>query len=211
MDLYASSQDDRYLEYARQIFPGITLERPESLLAYEGITGEMITIALVNAYINQTQLILDRTKNSFGLTQTDGEGRQGYFIWGDGAPNPSQGNSARILKAANQVAQAYRYTVNPEYKKYIYAQLNWILGNNPFNVCLVSGLCSSEQDASQTDDIGETAPRGAVLYGIGPDSVGRDAPHLQLLPSKDAYSLENNGLYVSVMAHLKRIPALSPK
>ncbi|HIO46472.1 TPA: hypothetical protein EYN23_03845 [Candidatus Poribacteria bacterium] len=49
----------------------------------------------------------------------------------------SMGTNSNLLYAAITMGKAYKYKNDPRYLGFMYDQLNWILGNNPFNISLM--------------------------------------------------------------------------
>lgn len=207
MDLYRATGETDYLNYARTIFPGVVLARAEPLLDFESEADVPLTVELIQSFVNSAKPLLQYAQNPFGLVKSSAFSGKGFFCWTDSAAHPLLGNNARILKEAELAAQAYRYTSQKEYLSFVYDQINWILGNNPFGVCLIGGL------DTYPPDVGLPACKGYVLYGIGPQSKKVDVPSSP--KDENVYtagcSLHNNVRLISALAYLKRIPMAKPK
>ncbi len=218
LDLYAATGEDAYLSYAREIYPGIVLERVESLLDYEYVTDTPITVFLREAFAKKADLLLASADNPFGLVRSRELSGQGFFAWDASAKLPLLGNTPRLLQAIEIASQAYRYSARKEYLVLVYNQLNWLMGNNPFGVCLISGLCREHEPpfVPFRDAAAETTGC-RVLHGTGPKIPGRDIPHFAVssesVPDENTngYSLYNNAQYLRALAYLKRIPVSRPK
>jgi len=216
MDMYEVTQENRYLEYAKRIFPGISAIRIEPLLAYEEYTDEYISVNINNMFTKFADPITKNANNPFGLTQATSEGQRGFFLWKQEVKEPLKGSNARILAAVEIMAQAYRYTAKFEYKNFVYDQLNWILGNNPYNVCLIAGLCDPDIPSVTLPEGWTLADaNGFVLNGIGPSKAEVDSPQFavttdDISENTNGFSLYNNARYISAMAYLKRIPVVRP-
>ncbi len=218
MDMFIATGEERYLAYARSVFPGITLDRVEPLLDYEEHEGMMITIDLNHAFLSAADRLAAAARNPYGLVQTEAYGRRGFFIRGADAPEPLLGNNARILGATELMAQALRYASKIEYRTFVYDQINWLLGNNPFGVCLVEGMAEpGAPRLALPEGYRRAQAFGAVLHGVGPAGPDSDQPTFDMTLSDDArsytngFSLRNNARYISAMAYLKRIPVVRPK
>ncbi len=218
MDMFVATGEEHYLAYARSVFPGITLERVEPLLDYEEHEGVMITIDLNHAFLSAADHLAAAARNPYGLVQTTAYGRRGFFIRGPDAPEPTPGNTPRILSAMELMAQALRYASKVEYRTFVYDQINWLLGNNPFGICLVEGVAEpGAPRIALPEGFKREQAFGAVLHGVGPGGPDSDHPAFDMTLSDDAcpytngYSLYNNARYISAMAYLKRIPIARPK
>lgn len=214
LDLYAATGEERLLEYAKEIFPGITLERVEPLLDFEELTDTPITQHLKEAFAKQVDPLLTTADNPFGLIRYGELGGRGFFTWNAEAKLPILGNNSRLFAAMQAVAQAYRYSAEKEYLVCIYDQINWIFGNNPFGACLVTGICNGTEPAPIPAGKEEA---GRVLHGIGPQAAGSDRPCFYadagetLNENTQGFSLQNNAQYLRALAFLKRIPVSRPK
>ena len=60
LDLYAATGEETWLVYAQEIYPGLTLERVESLLEYEAITSTLITIPLQHTFTEMMDQVIPR-------------------------------------------------------------------------------------------------------------------------------------------------------
>jgi hypothetical protein len=216
MDMFEATQDRKYLDYAQQILPGVSMHRVEPLLAYEEYQYVGASIEINNLFNGVAERILKQADNPFGIAHSVTEGQRGFFLWQSDAATPLRGSSPRVLAAAEIMAQAYRYTSSPDKRDFVYDQLNWILGNNPFDMCLIAGLCDSKSPPAVLPE-GMTAAdvQGFVLHGIGPRNANEDYPCFATAADKvnentNGFSLYNNARYISAMAYLKRIPVARP-
>ena len=217
MDMYAATGEDRYMAYAHQNFPGISLACIEALLDYEGLTGTAVTVALRQLFGRKGEVFINNADNPFGLAFATGE-RRGFFVHPPDAPNPLQGASARVLAAMQTIAEAHRYAASPDFRTFVYDQINWMLGNNPFGACLVAGLCDPTMPrVALPNGMTPEDAYGAVLHGIGPRAVDDDRPEFdisktgEINENTNGFSLYNNARYISAMAYLKRVPVGRPR
>lgn len=214
LDLHAATGEEIWLNYAKEIYPGISLERVESLLDFEDLTDTPVTPHLKEAFAKKADPLLTSADNPFGLVRSGELGGRGFFIWNEGAGLPLLGNSPRLFAAVQTVSQAYRYSAQKEYLVFVYDQLNWVLGNNPFGACLITGMCGGVEPPVLA---AEKATAGLVLHGIGPQAACSDLPKFHKAPGGEVdentqgFSLQNNALYVRALAFLKRIPVGRPK
>ena len=216
MDMFAATKDEKYFAYAQQIFPGISIHRVEPLLSYEGYKGTSVSIQLNNMFNSLADRILKQADNPFGIPQSVTEEQRGFFLWHADADAPLKGSNGRLLAVAEIMAQAYRYAASIDKRDFVYDQLNWILGNNPYNVCLIAGLCGPENPLLYLPEgMTEADAEGFVLHGIGPRGVDEDYPCFAITADEvnentNGFSLFNNARYISAMAYLKRIPVAPP-
>lgn len=216
MDMFETTNEQQYLEYAERIFPGVSINRVESLLLYENYKTANVTIKLSNMLNRIAEKILKTAENPFGLPKSITENQLGFFLWKPESPTPLKGNNARILAIAEIMAQAYRYAANYSNRDFVFDQLNWILGNNPYDVCLIAGLCNPENPLLfLPEGMTATDANGFVLHGIGPRSINEDTPCFavtidEINENTNGFSLYNNARYICAMAYLKRIPVVLP-
>ena len=218
MDLYDATGEVSYLEYAKEIYPDIVLDRAESLLDYEYATDTPVSVFLREAFSRQADALLANAANPFGLVRSQEYAGKGFFTWNAGVNYPLLGNSVRLLSAVQMACQAYRYSAQKEYLTFVYNQLNWLLGNNPFGVCLISGLCGEHNPPVFHSNAPEADSEGAlVLHGTGPREPDLDLPCFSVssegAPGEytNGFSLHNNARYIKAMAYLKRIPVVRPR
>ncbi len=216
MDMYETTKEPRYLQYAERIFPGVSINRVEPLLAYEGHKGENVTIKLSNMFNEIAERIIRNAENPFGLPKATIENQRGYFLWEADSTTPLRGGNARLLAVAEVMAQAYRYAASPDKRDFVYDQINWLLGNNPFDTCLIASLCDGNAPhVLLPEGMTATDVQGFVLHGIGPRNANEDYPCFataadEVNENTNGFSLYNNARYISAMAYLKRIPVARP-
>ena len=216
MDMLEATKEQQYLEYAERIYPGVSINRIEPLLSYEGYMRENVSIRLNNIFSGIAEKIIKSANNPFGLPKGITEGQRGFFLWEADSTTPLKGSNARILAVAEIMAQAYRYASSTANRDFVYDQLNWVLGNNPYNVCLIAGLCNPEQPPLfLPEGMTITDAKGFVLHGIGPRSTNEDYPYFavaadEINESTNGFSLYDNARYISAMAYLNRIPVARP-
>lgn len=218
MDLYDATDEASYLAYAKEIYPGIVLERVESLLEYEYVANTAITVFLREAFSKQADILVTNAANPFGLVRSQEYFGKGFFTWNEDAKNPLLGNTMRLLSTIQTAAQAYRYSAQKEYLVFVYDQLNWLLGNNPFGICLVSGLCGEQEPPVFPVKEPDANTSGAlVLHGTGPQKPDLDLPRFTVScegapdENTNGHSLHNNAHYIRALAYLKRIPVVQPR
>lgn len=211
MNLYLATKDASIGARAQELFPGVDVNYIESVVAHDDEFGTFSSVELANKTIARADGYLRFVRNPFGVCARGEQSRPVYFL---GAGGSLEGNSAYILEAAEAVARAYRFSPKPEYIAFIHDQFNWLLGNNPFGVCLIEGAGQTRLPAYSSlllnGGVGRGAAPGAIANGIGPRGAGDDRPFLDMREAgvpevrTNGYSLKNNALALSTLAHLNR-------
>lgn len=211
MNLYLTTKEERFGTRAQELFPGVDADFIESVIAHDDEFGTFSSVELANKTIARADGFLRLARNPFGVCARGGQNRAVYFLDEGGS---LEGNSAYILAAAEAVARAYRFSPKPEYAAFVYDQFNWLLGNNPFGVCLIEGAGETRLRAYSSlflnGGVARGAVPGAIANGIGPKAAGDDRPFLDLREDgtpevrTNGYSLKSNALAVSTLAHMNR-------
>jgi len=127
-----------------------------SLLAYAGITTGATHTRVLRAVRRSLEFELavsSEVTNPFGYARQlvqdkDGKRYSGFFFPHNVTPRTNdqwwQGENARIASLATAARAAARYfpgdhAFSTALRKYATNQLNWILGTNPFDVCMLDG------------------------------------------------------------------------
>lgn len=211
MNLYLATKEERFGTRAQEFFPGVDVNYIESVIAHDDEFGTFSSVELASKTIARADGFLRLARNPFGVCARGGQGRAVYFLGEEGSLD---GNSAYILEAAEAVARAYRFSPKPEYTAFVYDQFNWLLGNNPFGVCLVEGAGETRLHTYSSvflnGGVARGAAPGAIANGIGPKAAGDDRPFLDLREEgtpearTNGFSLKSNALAISALAHMNR-------
>ncbi|HNT88551.1 MAG TPA: glycoside hydrolase family 9 protein, partial [Candidatus Hydrogenedentes bacterium] len=214
MNLYLATREDRFGERAQELFPGVDLEFVDSINAHDDEFGSFSTIEIGMKFTTQADALLRLADNPFGVCTYGPPNKPVFFSGPDGKDGAADGNTQYVLQAAEFMARTYRFAPKPEYLRFIHNQLNWLLGDNPFGLCLVEGLgherAPAYHDLRVFTGTRRGAMPGAIAKGIGPKGPGDDRPYFDLrdvdLPESrtNACDIRNNALMVSTIAHLKR-------
>ena len=110
------------------------------------------------------------------------------------------------------MARYYRFAARPEYLRFVHSQLDWVLGRNPLNLCVVWGMAREHGPAgSQTTS---SVFPGIVLEGIGARGPADDRPWFPERCDDGAChctpSLSATFHLLNTLAHLKRIRVQMP-
>jgi hypothetical protein len=216
VDLALATNNDEYRTYAQTLFRGPSVEAGEIFSDYEDEWGRLgATFELGKWFIEKADALLPLANNPFGVYMYDVEGTKTFF----GTPGKESamplGNTAHILEAANLAARAFRYAPKPEYAAFVYDQLNWLFGVNPFGVCLMAGVGEKNLRAYALPSVSKSAALGGIPGMLANGFTGRapqdDRPYVDL-ESTDSPEVKTNGvsvrntaLYFNTLCHIKRI------
>jgi hypothetical protein len=175
------------------------------MLTYESLSADTVSPFAREQFGKSADILLQSAKNAYDLPQGTQPHEAGFFLLEKEGAQICRGNTVRVLSAAEIAAQAYRYTADRRYLRFVCSQFNWIWGNNPMDACLVA-------DAGEK----EFLIPGAVMHGIGPVNAQTDIPAFPETGEKDwkayrGFSLNNNASYIVALSHLLRIPTVPPK
>lgn len=214
MDIYQITKSEEMRQHIREWYPGADPACAEAVVAYDEL-DIIASFDLAMALQAKADAYLARANNPFGVCARNDEERADFFGTDAAAPEALMGNTLYVLEAAHIVAQAYRFKPSPEYAVFIYDQLNWILGNNPFGISLMEGMGThfppSYAYCRGENELPRNALSGIIVHGIRGNAPGDERPAFDLSgqdnpdPRSNAYSLRANAQWLSAIANLKRI------
>jgi outer membrane protein assembly factor BamB len=214
MDLFLVTKDAKYGELAKALYPGLEPASIENLLEYESAFDVLVTFDLASKLIEMADRLVKEADNPFGVCVYAGPEGTSYFGGANEFDAP-RGNTGHLLEMANLVAKAYRFNPAPEYLVFIYDQLNWILGNNPYGISLIEGLGTKGAPSYYHRYGAGRLPRGAVpgaiANGIAAQGPGDDRPFFDVSgaerpnPGTNGVSIRNNALYIDTLSNLARL------
>lgn len=228
LDLYALTRDQRYARTAREALEatgpnalaGMSPHAPEFVYLCEGIERFDATFAEDHREVLREVLaakageLLANAWNPFGVATHGPSDRPNFF----GTPaEPADwyvGTSSFILNAAASMATAWRYTGDPRHLAYVYDQINWTLGTNPYDLCLMEGAGSFHPPSYHHRYVFAGVSRGAVpgsiVNGITFKAPRDDRPHFDMtgvdIPefhSNECW-LPHNTAYLGALVELTR-------
>ena len=150
VDLYAVTHKQQYAAQAKRLFPRFGLDDPEAAEQYDAVFHANHRAQIRAALVKRADDILALSGgNPFGVFRFGPPDRPSYFLppppggteAEDGGGSPG-GTNTDMLPAAITVAEAYRYTHAPRYLAFVYDQLDWLLGVNPYGLCMLEGAGS---------------------------------------------------------------------
>lgn len=214
MNLYLATREEHFGALAQELFPGVDIEFVDSVNAHDDEFGTFSTVEIGLKFTAKADALLRLANNPFGVCTYGPANRPVYFSGPDGKDGAAEGNTRYILEAAEHVARTYRFAPKPEYLRFIWDQINWLLGNNPYGLCLIEGLGHKQPPAYHDLHVFAGVRRGAVpgtiARGIGPKGPGDDRPYFDMrdveLPEArtNAGDIRNNALVISTLGHLNR-------
>jgi endoglucanase len=198
VDLYLVTHDERYLAYCRRAAEGILASGdPEGRLAGGyGDTGDVPAAALacfalklpseplseaIKARLEKhLPAFIAEAANPFGLTMQK-PGADGYYF----EPTSALGCNFQICCRAWSALMVYRVTRDSRALEYAMDQLDFVLGKNPYGLCMMEGKGTYNLPRYHHRYITipgheRGAVPGAIPNGFVRDIVGRDRPGVDL-------------------------------
>lgn len=219
VDLYILTHKPQYARQARALFADFGLVYPTVTRAYDRVLGENHSAELAHSLIGAADSLVGRADNPFGFLQMASRESPNYFLTpaADQLGFGTDGHNFIILDAAARVAEAYAVSHDPRYLAFVYDQINWILGANPYDLCMMEGAGSLNAPSYHNRLTFAGVPRGAVPGGI-PNGItwsvrGEDKPNFDMrgtdIPSSFSNEmwLPHNTNYVIALACLSRCRA----
>ena len=214
LDLYALTGEERYAQAAREIFPKAGFGDVPAVERFDAAFNEDHSQQLRAALAARADAMLRMADNPFGIYLYGSPESPTFFGTPPDTGGWHVGNSRHVLDAAYAMALAYRYTGDPRYLAFVYDQFNWILGNNPYDLCLMEGAGSLHPPSYHHRYAMAGVPRGAVpgsvVNGITWKEPGDDRPHFDMrgldIPDFESNEvwLPHNTVYLNALASLHR-------
>jgi hypothetical protein len=198
IDLYRVTHQQRVREYARRSAQGLltTGQRGGQLSGGYGNSGDLPAAALAyfalrfaddelaadvkRRLVEHTPGFLAEADNPLGLMRQK-PGKDGYFF----DPSSSMGCNYQACCRAWSALMVYRVTRDRRLLEYATDQLDFLLGRNPYDVCMMEGqgsvnLPRYHHRYSTIPGHARGAVPGAIPNGFVRDLAGRDCPGLDL-------------------------------
>ncbi len=218
MDLFQLTKKQDYVDAAKTLVPEPTAQCFLSYSEYDAASGAMTSMPLNVELISQTEAMLKETTNPFGVYPYRREGNQNFFNTPENSWEEVEGNTGHLLAALEHVAGTYRFYPAPQLAEFIYDQLNWLLGNNPYGISLIEGAGSrfapSYVHVKVDNDEGRNAVPGLIANGFVGHGPGDDSPWFDMSgrvhpeEASNGCTLENNARYLNVLVKLMRVQSL---
>ena len=217
VDLYAATGQEKYARLARELLPRVAADETivDAIQRYDDVFGEDHSEQLRRVLKAKAEETLKLADNPFGVL-TFGPVESPNFFGTPKDGNPWRvGTNSHLCQGASLMALAHAVAPNQRYLAFIYDQINWILGTNPFNVSLMEGTGSTFVPTYHNRLLFAGVPRGAVpgsvINGITCERPGKDVPYLDMsgvdIPNYSANEcwLPHNTHYLNLLANLKAI------
>ena len=217
LDLFIATGKPEHAAQARDLFPEITasVEVADTVRRYDEAFAEDHSAALAEAFVTKTEAMLPLADNPFGVYTFGPADAPNFFGTPDGQPGWHVGTSSHLLGAASLAALAYTYTPDPRFLAFVYDQLNWTLGTNPFNISLMEGQGSAFPPTYHHrytfSGVRRGAVPGSVVNGITWSAPGDDRPYFDMsgadIPAFESNEvwLPHNTHYLNALVNLKSV------
>jgi len=184
VDLYAATRADRFAVLAKDLLPAANPDMLDTLELYDRLFNENRAAAVKEKILKRADDMLALAQNPFGVYTFGPAEKPNFFGTPPSGDGWHVGTSSHILNAAHTAAQAYKHKPDVRYARFIYDQINWTLGNNPFGVSLMEGaghrFLPSYHHRYTFSGVPRGAVPGSVVNGVTFTAPGDDRPHLDL-------------------------------
>jgi hypothetical protein len=226
VDLFLLTEDPLYKDMAHTLLPDFTFdgvvqqyaedspERAragdliESIIMYEThCTDTPISFIMSVEMAKVAEALVRQAKNPFGVFMYSEDDKLNCFKIA--SPEEQSPNHTRhILEAATFVAQVYRFQPKLEYYAFVMDQINWLMGCNPYGICMLSelGVRKAPKYNLPNGAMPGTFIRGLLPHGPVAQGPGDDRPQFSLEPFAHQADLTNTVALINTMAHIKRMP-----
>lgn len=212
LDLLALTGEGHYAALAREWFLSVPMEHVDVVRRYDAAFGEDHTEDIRAALTAKAESMLALSANPFGVYTFGTPGKPNFFNTPAGGDGWHVGNSSHVMNAASAMALAYQFDPDPRYLAFVYDQFNWIMGTNPYDLCLMEGLGSVNPPTYHHRYTFAGVPRGAVpgsvVNGITYRTAGDDRPYFDMrgldIPDfqPNEVWLPHNTAYLNALANL---------
>ena len=215
IDLYAITGEEEYFKLSKRLFDVCGLDNAAIAIEYDKVFQTDHSKAIKELLTSEADRMLEWSDNPFGFYTYGPKENPNYF----GTPADhlkfAIGTNHYVLDAVTKMGLAYLYNPNPLYLEFIYNQLNWIFGNNPYGISLMEGVGSSFAPTYHHRYVLAGVPRGAVpggvINGIVWKDIGVDTPYFDMsgvdIPyyASNEFWLPHNTNYLKAISVLQKI------
>ncbi|VAX16629.1 hypothetical protein MNBD_IGNAVI01-2028 [hydrothermal vent metagenome] len=215
IDLYAVTGEEEYSELSKKLFDVCGLNDAAVAIEYDKIFQTDHSQQIREKLTKEADRMLEWSDNPFGFYTYGPKENSNFFGTPADHPKFAIGTDHYILDAVEKMGLAYLYNPNPLYLEFIYNQLNWILGNNPYGISLMEGVGSSFAPTYHHRYFLAGVPRGAVpggiINGIVWKDIGVDTPYFDMsgvdIPyyASNEFWLPHNTNYLKAISVLQKI------
>lgn len=215
IDLYLVTKDEKYADLAKSLAPSIDGLEVDALELFDKVFLDDHRALIRQALTEEAEKLLANAQNAFGVWTFGPPDAPNFFGTPEKESGWHVGNSQRMLEAASRVAQAYRHNPDPRYLVYVYDQLNWVFGCNPYGISLMEGVgdafLPSYHQRLTFAGVKRGAIPGGIVNGITFKAPGDDRPFLDMsgldIPAFEPNEvwLPHNTAFMNALVNLQRI------
>ncbi len=184
IDLFTATGDNAFAKIAKELFTEVGLKDVVVAREFDRTFGQDHSAKIKELVLADAERLLSFARNPFGVCTYGPAEKPNFF----GTPAKEYkfelGSNSYLLESAAKVALAYHYEPVPRFREFIYDQFNWIMGNNPFDLCMMEGLGSKNPPTYHHRYFLAGVPRGAVqgsvVNGIFWKAIADDRPRFDL-------------------------------
>lgn len=226
LDLYELTRENQYAESAKRLFeenadtwlnavPLNSLEYSylaDAVEKYDKLFQQDHTQKVATAVIQQADRLLEHADNPFGILTFGDKEKPNFFNTPEKSEQWHIGTNSHLLNAAAGVALACRFGHKSAYYVFLYDQLNWIFGVNPFGICMMESAgirnLPSYHNRLTFAGVSRGAVPGGIINGVTYRHAGDDRPYLDLrgvdIPDfePNEFWLPHNTAYLNVLANM---------
>ncbi len=215
VDLYAITGEEEYSKLSKRLFDVCGLDNTAIAIEYDNVFQTDHSKEIKDLLTREADRMLEWSDNPFGFYTYGPKENSNYFGTPADHPKFAIGTNHYVLDAVEKMGLAYLYNPNPLYLEFIYNQLNWIFGNNPYGISLMEGVGSSFAPTYHHRYVLAGVPRGAVpggvINGIVWKDIGVDTPYFDIsgvdIPyyASNEFWLPHNTNYLQAISVLQKI------
>ncbi len=218
IDLFAITHQKKFSSLAHSLFEKYGLEDISVAIEYDLVFQQDHSLLIKEKLKKEAEKMLEWADNPFGIYTRGPNENPNYF----GTPKEewkfALGSNRYLLIAAEKMAIAYLYLADSRYKKFIYDQYNWILGNNPYDLSMMETVgirfAPSYHHRYVLGGVDRGAVPGGIVNGIVWRDVGDDRPLFDMsgkdIPyyASNEFWLPHNTHYLKALVRLQEINQL---
>ena len=215
VDLYAITREEKYSKLSKKLFDICGLDNAAITIEYDKVFQTDHSQEIKEKLTKEADRMLEWSDNPFGFYTYGPKESPNFFGTPADHPKFAIGTNHYVLDAVEKMGLAYLYNPNPLYLEFIYNQLNWILGNNPYGISLMEGVGSSFAPTYHHRYVLAGVTRGAVpggvINGIVWKDIGVDTPYFDMsgvdIPyyASNEFWLPHNTNYLKAISVLQKI------
>lgn len=202
LDLHKATGEEQYAALARELFPATIGAEPllvEAVLEFDRRFGAAHGAAVKQAVTARAEELLAMAKNPFGIRTFGTPEHPNFFNTPRDQGGWRVGTNSFLLEGAELAALAWEFERDPRYLAFVYDQINWVLGGNPFRISMMEGVgdafLPSYHHRYTFGGVARGAVPGGIPNGMTCRGVGDDRPFLDL-SGADIPAFESNEVWL---------------